>query len=87
MKKKIIAVCALVTMTFVSSTLCLDFKNDKGVFLSMTNLEAISAKETACTVSSNDENNTGHCKKAVNNTGDVCVTPGFWDSINCNGHN
>lgn len=84
MKKSIITVCVLATMTFASSALCLDFQSDKGTFLSLTNLEAISASETICFTTSGTK--TGVCKKSVNNTGDVCVESGILEKNDCTGH-
>lgn len=86
MKSKIVFLCVLVTIAFTSFAFSVDSQNNKLSFLTMTGIEALSAKETRCLVSSTSKDNTGFCKKAVNNTGDVCVTPGAWDSKNCYGH-
>lgn len=47
-------------------------------------VEALTTTESRCLSSSGT--NTGSCEATVNGTGDVCVTAGFWDTLNCYSH-
>ena len=70
------AVLAIVMLTFSSS-----LSGQTGTF---SDFET-GVQPTTCTVSPNSNENTSTCKKKVDGSGNACVTPGFWDSKNCNG--
>ena len=85
MKKKLIISTVCICSVFASFSLALN-SNYPELSFYMGNVEALTATETKCIVSSNSKDNTGTCKKTTNGTSDVCVTPGLWDDENCNTH-
>lgn len=67
----IIIVTAIIVGLNLSSNTKATPKNIMGRFFSLKSIEALAAGETRCF--GDPSKNTGVCRKAVNNTGDVCV--------------